>query len=141
MRTGIRMVERRNKARFPMHRDLRYKLLEKDAIVAAGMGKTIDMSSSGIAFSVDQRLKQDAFIELSISWPVLLNSSCPMRLIVFGRVRRINNEKVVCSVDKYEFRTQARTLPADVPSRSDAMLQRWADAFRRENMKAREVGV
>jgi hypothetical protein len=133
-------LERRTKARFPIHRELRYKVLEDNKIVASGVGTTVDISSSGLGFDIDQTVKPGSFIELSISWPVLLDESCPMRLIVFGRVLRTGFPKTVCTIDKHEFRTQARTLQA-VPARSDAMLQRWADGYRREILKAREVAV
>src|ERR1022692_3703584 len=43
-------VERRKKARFPMNRDVRYKVLEGDTIVEFGMGTTLDMGSGGVAF-------------------------------------------------------------------------------------------
>jgi len=124
-----------------MNRELRYKLLEDDTIVASGLGHTVDMSSSGVGFTIDQRLKPGSFIELSISWPVLLDETCPMRLIVFGRVQRCSDQKTVCTVDKYEFRTQSRAFQAAAPVRSDSMLQRWADGFRRESLKAREVSA
>jgi len=141
MRTANKTIERRAKLRFPMRRELRYKLLEENTIIAAGNGETVDMSSSGVAFSADQRLKPGSFIELSISWPVLLDQNCPMRLIVFGRVQRSSDEKAVCSIDKYEFRTQARTFQTTAPVRSDSMLQRWADGFRRESLRAREANA
>ena len=132
-------VERRAKARFPIHRELRYKVLEDNRIVAAGLGKTIDISSSGLAVGIDQTFTPGAFIELSISWPVLLDETCPMRLIIFGRVIRSTAQKTVCTVDKHEFRTQARTVQAIAPVRSDSMLQRWADGYRREVLKTREA--
>lgn len=134
-------LERRTKARFPIHRELRYKVLEDEAIVASGIGRTIDISSSGLAFDIDQTVKPGAFIELSISWPVLLDESCPMRLIVFGRVLRSGPGNSACTVDKYEYRTQARVFQAAGPVRTDSMLQRWADGYRREVSKAREVAV
>ena len=36
-------VERRKKVRFPLNRELRYKVLEGGAIVESGMGTTLDM--------------------------------------------------------------------------------------------------
>lgn len=127
-------VERRKKARFPMNRDARYKVLEGDTIVEFGMGTTLDMGSGGVAFLTEHQLLVGSFIELSISWPVLLEDSCPMRLIVFGRVVRSSGRRTACTVDKYEFRTEAR-LPAATPVRCDAMLQRWAGAIRKESLK------
>lgn len=141
MSTETQIIERRRKARFPLRREFRYKLLEENTIVASGVGETIDMSSTGIAFAIKEQLKEGAFIELSISWPVLLDQSCPMRLIVFGRVLRTADERTVCTVDKHEFRTQARLFQATAPVRNDGMLQRWADGFRRESMRAREAAL
>ena len=128
-------VERRKKARFPMNRDVRYKVLEGDTIVEFGMGTTLDMGSGGVAFLTEHQLLVGSFIELSISWPVLLEDSCPMRLIVFGRVVRSSGRLTACTVDKYEFRTQARVVRELAPVRNDSMLQRWADNIRKEGMK------
>ena len=129
-------VERRKKSRFPINRELRYKVLEGDTIVEFGTGTTLDMGSGGMAFVTEHQLMVGAFIELSISWPVLLEDSCPMRLIVFGRVVRSTGRQTACTVDKYEFRTQARTLRQIAPVRNDSMLQRWADNIRKESLKA-----
>jgi hypothetical protein len=101
--------ERRVKARFRIRRELRYKLLEDNT---SGIGETIDMASGGVAIQIDHPLRAGTIIELAISWPVLLQDACPMRLIVFGRVVRNWGLKSACRVDRYEFRTQARTLHA-----------------------------
>ena len=131
-----KQIERRSKTRFPIHRDLRYKLLEDDLVIESGMGETIDMASGGMAFQIEHPLKVGAFIELSISWPVLLDDTCAMRLIIFGRIIRASGNRSACCVDKYEFRTQARTLPPVVAGRNDSMLQRFAGSVRKESMKA-----
>ena len=129
-------VERRRKARFPMNRDVRYKVLEGDTIVDVGVGTTLDMGSGGVAFVAEHRLLAGSFIEVSISWPVLLEDSCPMRLIVFGRVLRSSGRVTACTVDKHEFRTQARVLRQIAPVRNDSMPQRWAGNIRKEGLKA-----
>ena len=131
-----KQIERRSKMRFPIHRDLRYKLLEDDLVIESGMGETIDMASAGMAFQIDRPLKVGAFVELSISWPVLLDDSCAMRLIVFGRIVRACGKRSACCVDKYESRTQARVLQPVVAVRNDSMLQRFAGSVRKESMKA-----
>jgi hypothetical protein len=129
-------IERRSKTRFPIHRDLRYKLLENDIVIESGMGETIDMASGGMAFQIERTLQLGAFVELSISWPVLLDDSCAMRLIVFGRIIRAWGKSSACRVDKYEFRTQARVPHPVVALRNDSMLQRFAGSMRKESMKA-----
>jgi hypothetical protein len=110
---------------------MRYKLLSDGAPMELGAGETLDIGSAGVAFAVGRALPVGSFVELSISWPVLLGESCPMRLNVLGRVVRNDEDKCVCTVDKYEFRTQARVLPT-VPPRSDSTLRRWADHLRKD---------
>ena len=134
-------IERRRKSRFPITREVRYKLLDNDRVAEYGTGETIDIGSGGIAFTAKHRLKEGCFIELSVSWPVLLGDTCPMRLVVYGRVLRGSHSRVACTVDKYEFRTQARRLTVARPERSDSLFQRWVDTFRKDSMKARVCSV
>ena len=133
--------DRRGKFRFAMERDVRYKVAEDGVVVAAGSGHTINMCSSGVAFVTEQPLTPGGLVELSISWPVLLDETCPMRFIVFGRILRCNGRKTVCSIDKYEFRTSARTFQASATTRGDGMLHRWADGIRKESVKVGAAGM
>jgi len=128
--------ERRKKFRFPIERDLRYKIADRGVLIASGSGRTLNIGSGGVAFTAEEQLMPGAFIELSVSWPALLADSCPMRFIAFGRILRSNGKKTICTIDKHEFRTQARTVQAPTAIRSDGMLQRWADGVRKETMKA-----
>ena len=129
--------DRRAKMRFPLQRELRYKLLEENDVIETGAGYTLDMGSSGVAFCADGDLTPGAFIELSISWPVLLDERCPMRLIVFGRVLRNCGRLSACTIDRYEFRTQSRSF-ATATVRQDSMLERWA-SFVRESAKLQQA--
>lgn len=125
-------VERRAKKRFIMEREIRYRVLEQDKIIAVGSGKTINLSSSGVAFVTENDLPPGAFIELSIAWPALLENHCPLQLIGFGRVLRSTGGTVAATLEQYEFRTLARVLPASAWSaRSDQRLRRWAEAVAR----------
>jgi hypothetical protein len=133
--------DRRSKFRFSIQREIRYKVLEDGAMIASGTGHSINVGSGGVAFAAEHPLKVGAFVQVSISWPVLLDQTCPMRLIVLGRVLRSSGNKHVCSIHKYEFRTQARTFQATATPRSDGMLQRWAEGIRKESLKTSEAGV
>ena len=135
MQLRITENERRAKYRFRMEREVRYTLADEAAVGASGTGNTINISSGGIAFTSEKALKPGSLVELAISWPVLLGETCPIRLIVFGRLVRCDGLTAVCSIDKYEFRTQSRTLHAVAPPRSDTMLQRWALGIRKENVR------
>ena len=77
MRTENIQSERRSRSRFGIKRELRYKLVEGRTVVAAGPGYTIDMARRGVAFSADDELRPGACIELSISWPALLDQNYP----------------------------------------------------------------
>jgi hypothetical protein len=133
--------ERRSKFRFAIERDLRYKVVEDGVVVASGSGQTINIGSGGIALRTDQPLAPSLFVELSISWPVLLDHTCPMRLVVVGRVLRCAGRKSVCSIERYEFRTQARIFQPSEPTRPDSMLQRWAVGMRKETLRTTMAGA
>jgi hypothetical protein len=132
--------DRRSKFRFAMERDVRYKVAEDGVVVAAGSGQTIDICSGGVAFITEQPLTSGGFVELSVSWPVLLDETCPMRFIVFGRIMRCGGRKTVCSIDKYEFRTSGRTFQASATTRGDGMLHRWMEGVRKESLKVSAAG-
>jgi hypothetical protein len=130
-------ADRREKARFPIHRELRFKVLQDATVLETGNGETLNISSGGVLFSLDRDLQPGCFVELSISWPVLLDNTCPMRMIAFGRVLRSTAGVTACTIDKYEFRTQARATVRPITlNRSDSMLQRWANGVRKESLKA-----
>ncbi|HTS29185.1 MAG TPA: hypothetical protein VMH81_25105 [Bryobacteraceae bacterium] len=133
--------DRRKKSRYPIHRELRYKILEEGVLVGAGVGQSINIGSGGIAISIDRELNPGAFVELSISWPVLLDDTCPMRFIAFGRVLRSLGRRAACTIDKYEFRTQSRSVTTLPAVRSDSMLQRWAEGVRKEILKPQAVAT
>jgi PilZ domain-containing protein len=124
-------TERRAKLRFPVSREMRYKLLENGKIIATGHGETTDMSSGGIAFRTNAMAEAGDYLELSISWPALLDDTCPMRLVVYGRLVRRSESLVVCSVEKWEFRTGSRQLQQVVPMQPDNRLLRWVE-YRRD---------
>jgi hypothetical protein len=140
MATGMIVSDRRSKSRFKIRRELRYRLLREGNVVEAGSGLTVDIGSGGVAFRSDRVFSPGEYVELSISWPVLLEENCPMQLSVLGKVLRCQGQRSVCSVDKYEFRTQARVARHASPIRNDAVLQRWAESARRETLKASAAG-
>jgi hypothetical protein len=123
-------LDRRKKTRFPMQRELRYKVLDGKTVVARGTGVTLDISSNGASFRSAEPLeplKSGAFIELSISWPARLGDETPLRLAIVGKAVRSTGDWAACAIDRYEFRTQARVraMPAAVHVGSGLAL--WAE--------------
>jgi hypothetical protein len=118
--------ERRAKHRFAIERELRFKVLDSERPTTTGIGKTVDISSGGVAFETLTKLNPGTLVEISISWPVLLDDTCLMRLVVLGRVVRTRRQIVACTVDKYEFRTQARVPQNRTRTPADPQQRHWA---------------
>lgn len=98
--------DRRTSDRFPIERDIRYKMLDGKTVLQAGAGKTVDMSSGGVLFTTEQPLATGNRLELSVNWPAQLDNSCPLKLVALGRVVRTDGLKAALAIEKYEFRTQ-----------------------------------
>jgi len=125
-------VERRAKKRFVMEREIRFRVLDQGMIIAVGSGKTLNLSSSGVAFVTADDLPVGGYVEVSIAWPALLENRCPLQLIGYGRVLRSSRGTVATTIEQYEFRTLARIVPEGAWSaRSDQKLRRWAEAVGR----------
>lgn len=101
-----RVSNRRATDRFPIVRELRYRLLGGRGNAAWGSGKTLDFSSTGILFDAETPLAPGKRVELSISWPAQLDGKCALKLVARCRVVRCKGTRVAVEMDKYEFRTQ-----------------------------------
>ena len=105
--------ERRQADRFPIEREVRYKILNKRSSAEEGTGKTINISSTGVLFTTDQILVPGKRLELSISWPAQLDNKCQLKLVARGRVARLEQGRAAIEIQQYEFRTQgSRTFTA-----------------------------
>ena len=109
--------DRRQSDRFPIEREVRYKILNKRSGEETGDGKTVNISSSGVLFSSDQILLPGRRLELSISWPAQLNNRCALKLVARGRVVRFEAGLAAIEIQQYEFRTQSTTPVAPVTTK------------------------
>jgi len=115
-------TNRRQTDRFPIERDLRYKVLSKRGGEDAGEGKTVNISSGGIYFTAEHLLVPGRRVELSISWPAQLNQNCALRLVARGRVLRFEQGMAALEIQQYEFRTQS-AASAKEKSKADPTVQ------------------
>ena len=113
LNTGER--ERRTKRRFQIEQEVRYKMLYGQRIAETGVGRTANISSGGVWFSTESMLTTGMPVELSMNWPVLLNDSCPMKLMIYGCVVRSNERGAAVAIERYEFRTQGRAFQQPQP--------------------------
>jgi hypothetical protein len=97
-------VDRRVAARFPIEREISYKLLIRQGGNEEGTGKSINISSGGILFTTDCHLQPGIGIEVTISWPVLMDAEVSLRLVTRGQVVRSADGRVAMKIYRYEFR-------------------------------------
>jgi PilZ domain len=108
--------DRRDDRRYPIELELRYKVIARSRMQLNGGGRTLNMSSGGVLFGGDQSLPAGAFVELSIHWPVLLQNTCPLTLLIVGRVVRCEDHTVAVKTSRYEFVTRP-SRPQDVTAK------------------------
>ena len=99
--------DRRAADRFPIAREVRYKVLNKKNADEAGNGRTVNMSSNGVLFTSEHMLLPGKRMELAISWPAQLNNKTPLKLVARGRVVRFYDGRAAMEIQQYEFRTSA----------------------------------
>ena len=100
-------ADRRHSDRFPIEREVRYRVLSKRSGEEAGEGRTINISSSGVLFTSEHILLPGRRMELSISWPAQLDNKCALKLVARGRVVRFEGGRAAIEIQQYEFRTQS----------------------------------
>jgi hypothetical protein len=107
-------VERRATRRFAIEQEVLYKVLDhRVAAPESGMGKTLDISSGGVLFETQQRLRAGKRVEVSVNWPALLDGGCPLKFVAVGRVVRAEERRAAMHIEQHEFRTRrSKELPA-----------------------------
>jgi len=119
VRTSSSKRERRVGNWFPIEQDVRYKILYGRDITETRPGKTWKISSAAVWFTTETILSVGLPVELSMCWPVLLNDSCPLKLVIYGCVLGSTDKGAAVGIERYEFRTQGSGLlrqPASQPA-------------------------
>jgi hypothetical protein len=101
-------LERRESNRFPLQEELHYRVLQSKLESISGTGRTLDMSSSGILFSTQQRLHLGRLVEVAVHWPARLDGKCPLKFVAVGRVVRSESHAAALKIERYEFRTRGQ---------------------------------
>jgi hypothetical protein len=100
--------ERRSRQRFPLALAVDYKLT--DGGDRCGSGWTCNISSTGVLFEVAEREALSGPIELMVSWPCVLDGVCALKLMMKGRVVRIEGRGIAVESIQHEFRTAGHAL-------------------------------
>lgn len=108
-------VERRTSRRFPIEQEVSYRVLDHKAIVPeSGVGRTFDISSGGVLFATERRLRSGKRVELSVNWPAVLEGGCLLKFVVVGRIVRVEDARASITIEQYEFRTRRAKGPGTV---------------------------
>jgi hypothetical protein len=97
--------ERRSSDRFPIEREVRYRVINKRQGQENGGGTTINMSSGGVLLTTEQSLLPGKRIEMAIHWPAQLDNRCALKLMARGRIVRTEQGRAAVEIQQYEFRT------------------------------------
>ncbi len=95
----LRAIERHNLA---LELQYSYRL---GNVTYLGTGRTRDLGGDVVSFETDQSLRGNGELELRIPWPFMLQSICPLELIVRGPLVRKDGDLAVLRMKNYEFRT------------------------------------
>jgi PilZ domain len=99
--------ERRRTNRFPVREDVRYRVIQSKAPNVSGLGSTLNIGSSGILFTTEERLPLGRMVELSVNWPARLDGTCALQFVASGRVVRSELNRAAVRIERYEFKTRS----------------------------------
>jgi hypothetical protein len=104
---GGGMMDRRGSSRFPVHEEVRYKVLQPSkAPPQIGSGQTLNIGSGGILFTTQEKLTIGRTVEISVNWPARLDGTCPLKFVATGKVVRAETGKAAVRIERYEFKTR-----------------------------------
>ena len=95
--------DRRRSPRFPIECALEYKTLSLRSQIV-GKGKVSNISGNGVLFSAQHEIPAGTKVEVSISWPVQLNGTTPLRFVARGVVARFSKGQLGFQFGEYQFR-------------------------------------
>jgi hypothetical protein len=102
--------DRRKNRRYAISLPVRINVVKGGLPSDDAIGKMLNMSSSGLAFTSDVSLNVGAVIELSINWPILLHDNVPVQLVVQGIIIRTDGQVIGVDITNYQFGTRRRQL-------------------------------
>jgi hypothetical protein len=103
-------AERRSDQRYPIALQLQYKLIGKSQIQRLGFGRTVNISSHGVLFELDDVAPASGQMELALNWPFMLEDSCGLKLVIRGNILRTEEKIIALKAEFHEFRTARRSF-------------------------------
>jgi hypothetical protein len=106
--TGMYHSERRVHQRYPISLEVEYQLLDATGVKRKGIGRTVNISSSGILVHLEENQSNVNSIQLSVKWPFLLDGLVPLQWIVRGNIVRADGDSLAVEVINHAFHTAGK---------------------------------
>ena len=100
-------AEQRSRQRYPIGFRVEFAL-NRNGRTERGTGRTINVSSRGVLLQTKREMPDQGRIRLLLNWPVLLDGNCPIKLVMWGRIVRNDDNGVAIRFNRHEFRTVAK---------------------------------
>jgi PilZ domain len=100
-------TERRLKIRYPVRLPVCYRTIGSSQQLA-GVGHTLNLSSSGLLVQCQHALRAGMRVEVTLEWPSLLDATIPLQLVTVGRIVRAQGSTCGIAFSQYQFRTMRR---------------------------------
>jgi hypothetical protein len=88
--------------------ELVFRRCGEDGESAPIAGKTVNISSGGILFEADSGVVVGEVLQMAIRWPAKLEDSCPIKVVVSGKVVRCSESQAAIEILQHEFRTAGK---------------------------------
>jgi hypothetical protein len=106
--TKLYLPELRSRMRYPIALNLRYYPPAKRTPVS-GVGTTVNLSSRGVLILARRhKVARGAALEVSMDWPIPVDGTTPLQLIVVGRVVRSNSNSFAVSFSAFDFQARKK---------------------------------
>lgn len=115
--------DRRSGRRFPLALEVRFRLRSARTPIQ-GVGRTCNISSTGVFFECDDILPRGEEVELSIGWPAKLDGVRPLKLLIVGHTLRSDARGTAVRTSNYEFRVLARPPALQATATSSLLASR-----------------
>jgi hypothetical protein len=111
---GLRLLQdqkdQRRGRRFPIREPMHYVILGANPTIL-GKGNTLNISSTGIQFTTEDRIPIGCSVEVSMDWPATIDG-CALKFVARGEVVRSADNWAAMKIERHEFRTRSTRLTA-----------------------------
>lgn len=122
--------DRRSRVRFPVSLPFFYRTLDRS--LRSGVGRILNISSSGILAACHDQLNVDINVELIIEWPVRVNGEVPLHLVMVGNIVRCEMSRFAVASSQLQLRRVGKPMRSkrvQQPASTEQVSPEFAEAY------------